>query len=189
MVEKEEFYALEKNLIDSQAIAVGEIGLDYYHPKNPDKQTQIEAFLAQANIAIKLNLPIVVHLRDAFEDMYELIKEHQLSQKTKIVFHTFSGDKNWAQKFLDLNCYFSFSGVATFKNAQSTIEAITHIPLDRIFIETDAPYLTPHPFRGKQNHSYYVKYVYEKVAQVKNISLEELAQQIEKNIKKVFKVE
>lgn len=188
VVKEEDFSQLEKNLIASQAIAIGEIGLDYYHSNNPDKQTQIAAFLAQANIAIKLNLPIVVHLRDAFEDMYQIIKEHQLTQKTKLVFHTFSGDKNWAQKFLELDCYFSFSGVATFKNGQSTVEAISHIPLDRIFIETDAPYLTPHPFRGKQNHSHYVKYVYEKVAQIKNITIEELAQQVEQNIKKVFRI-
>lgn len=182
----EDYSNLEK-YITPEVVGIGEIGLDYYWEKNPNKEVQINCFVAQLEIALKHKLPAMLHVRDAFEDVYEIISQEKY-RKIKIIFHTFSGDAVWAKKFLDLGCYLSFSGVLTFKNAKNVQEAAKITPVERIFIETDAPYLTPVPYRGKRNHSYYVKHTAKFLAILKEIHLEDLLAQLSKNLKDVFGV-
>ncbi|WP_371246407.1 TatD family hydrolase [Mycoplasmopsis agassizii] len=175
--------------ISEDTVAIGEVGLDYYYKENPSKEIQFESFIAHIEIAKARNLPVVIHSRDAFNDIFEIISREEY-QDVKFIFHTFSGDSFEAERFLKhvKNIYFSFSGVITFKNNHALREACKIVPLDRIFCETDTPYLTPMPFRGKPNKSPYVKYVYEKVAEVKGIDLETLVKQVRKNVKDVFNI-
>lgn len=178
-----------ENLIDNNVIAVGEVGLDYYYEDNPKKELQIETLKKFLRLSIKKGIPTMIHMRDAFEDMYAIFSEKEFKNH-KIVFHTFSGDEKWAQKFMDLNdnIYFSFSGVATFKNAQKTREAIKIISLEKIFVETDAPFLTPVPYRGKKNKPIYVKETAEFIAKLKNVSIETFNKQINENIERFFRL-
>lgn len=175
---------LEK-MINKDVKAIGEIGLDYSREDNPPKQLQKQMFEAQINLALKYNLPIVIHLRDAQEDVYEILTKYK-EQNLKFVIHTFSQDLEFAKKIYDLGGYFSFSGICTYKNAHKTREVINWVPLDRIFSETDAPYLTPFPHRGELNYSNYVRYCIFFMAGIKNISPELLAQKIYKNTKRFF---
>ncbi|MDJ1645750.1 TatD family hydrolase [Mycoplasma phocimorsus] len=172
-------------LINEDVKAIGEIGLDYSRDNNPPKELQKQIFEAQINLAIKYKLPVVIHLRDAEEDVYEILKKYK-EANLKFVIHTFSQDLEYAKKIYDLGGYFSFSGVCTYKNANKTREVIKWVPLDRIFSETDAPYLTPFPHRGEINYSNYVRYTVFFMAGLKNISPDELAQKIYKNTKRFF---
>ncbi|UVD81616.1 TatD family hydrolase [Mycoplasma iguanae] len=183
----ENYLELEKYITEN-VVAIGEVGLDYYWENNPPKDVQKRCLIQQLEVALKFNKPVILHVRDAFEDIYEIIQQTPYNKLTYI-FHTFSGDATWAEKFLALGCYLSFSGVITFKNATTVRAAALVTPLDRIFTETDSPYLTPVPHRGKRNHSYYVKHVTVFLAELKGISEEELLKQMHKNVKKVFNVD
>ncbi|WP_029512623.1 TatD family hydrolase [Mycoplasmopsis iners] len=171
---------LEKQ-IDENVKAIGEIGLDYYW--DIDKQLQKESFISQIEIAKKHNLPVVIHMRDAYEDLYEIIKNYPT---VKFMIHTFSGDLHWAKKFYELGCYFSFSGIVTYKNATKTIEVLEWMPVERILTETDAPYLTPATKRGQKNFSNYVIHTAIYIAGLKKMPLEKFADQVLKNAKELF---
>ncbi|WP_373441172.1 TatD family hydrolase [Metamycoplasma equirhinis] len=184
---KEDGDFLEK-IIDETVIGIGEIGLDYHYDDSPSKEIQKESFIAQLDIAKKHNIVAVLHIRDALDDAFEIVTQPQW-KNLKIVFHSFSGDADFVKKCLPFeNLYFSISGVVTFKNARTTQEAVKEIPLDRIFCETDTPYLAPTPMRGKPNISPYVMYTYKYIATLKNISENEFVNQVRNNIKKVFGV-
>ncbi|VEU59555.1 TatD family hydrolase [Mesomycoplasma neurolyticum] len=187
-VKKEDnFYLLEKK-IHSKVVAIGEIGLDYHHPKNPEKSIQKWAFEQQLDVGLKFNLPIILHVREAFEDVYKIITKNKY-KNLKFIFHTYSGNLEWTKKLLNhKNFYFSFSGVITYKKNVETRKLIRLIPNDKIFSETDAPYLTPEEHRSKINHAYYVNYVVETIALAKNIEYNKMLQIISENIKKVFGV-
>lgn len=187
VVKNENYFDRLSKLITNKTMAIGEIGLDYYRDTNPHRDIQIKALKEQMDVAIKFNLPVMLHIREAFDDIYEIIQQPPYNNLT-FIFHTFSGDAIWAQKFLDLGCYLSFSGVVTFKKAFDSKEAVKITPLDKIFIETDAPYLTPVPHRGKRNHSYYIKETYQYISNLKNIPVEKLIKAINENIFKVFNV-
>lgn len=176
-----------KKQITPEVKAIGEIGLDYSRDTNPSREQQLFMFRAQIDIAIEHNLPIVVHVRDAADDLLMVLKEYK-NKELQFVIHTFSEDVEYAKKIYELGGYFSFSGIATFKNAIKTQEAIKWIPIDRIFTETDSPYLTPAPHRGELNYPNYSKYILFYIAGLKDISLDKLSEKIIKNSKGFFKL-
>lgn len=171
---------------DSKVVAVGEIGLDYYYDNSP-RELQKLWFAKQINMAKGLNKPIVVHNRDAHEDIMKIIKNEKASEIGG-VFHCFSGSREMAARLLDENFYISIGGPVTFKNARKIIDVVEYVPLERLMIETDCPYLTPEPHRGKRNDSGYVRLVAEKIAEIKDISFEEIARITTENAKRLFNI-
>ncbi|WP_261303545.1 TatD family hydrolase [Paenibacillus andongensis] len=157
-----------------KVVAIGEIGLDYYWDKSP-RDVQQRVFREQIRLARKLGMPIVIHNRDAHQDILHILKEEKAEEVGGIM-HCFSGSWETAKQCLDMNFYISFGGPVTFKNARQPKEVLAQVPLDRLLIETDAPYLTPHPFRGKRNETGYVRLVAETAAEIRDMTLEEIAQ-------------
>lgn len=164
--------------------AIGEIGLDYYWDFAPI-DVQKEVFRKQIRLAKKLNLPIIIHDRDAHKDICDILKEEGAKDIGGIM-HSFSGSLEMAQKCMEMNFYISFSGPVTFKNAKKPKEIAQEIPLERILIETDSPYLTPEPFRGKRNEPAYVRYVAKTIAELRGISIEQLENTTTENAKQIF---
>lgn len=177
---------LQEQLTMPKVVALGEIGLDYYWMEDP-KETQATVFRRQIAIAKEMNLPISIHTREALEDTYNILKEEDIRDIGGIM-HSFSGDFEWAKRFLDLGMHISFSGVVTFKKAIDVQEAAINIPLDRMLVETDAPYLAPVPYRGKRNEPGYTRYTVEKIAELRNLSVEEVALQTWKNAHRLFRL-
>ena len=151
---------------NDKIVAVGEIGLDYYWEENPPRDVQKDAFRAQMKLAEDMNLPVVIHDRDAHADTLEIIKEFP---NVVGVVHCFSGSVEFAKECIKRGYYIGVTGVITFKNAKKLIEVVKEIPLDRLFVETDCPYMSPEPNRGKRNRSDYIKYVIEKIALIKEV--------------------
>ena len=156
----------------SKVVAIGEIGLDYYWDTSP-KEVQHQVLRQQIGLARELNMPIVIHNRDAHEDIVKILKEEKASEVGGVM-HSFSGSWETAKLCLHMNFDISFGGPITFKNAKQPKEVLVQVPMDRLLIETDSPYLTPHPFRGKRNESARVRLVAEQVAELKGLSLEEV---------------
>ncbi|MVP02165.1 TatD family hydrolase [Paenibacillus lutrae] len=156
-----------------KVVAIGEIGLDYHWDTSP-KDVQARVFREQIRLARKVGLPIVIHNRDAHKDIVDILKEEKAAEVGGIM-HCYSGSWETAKQCLDMNFHISFGGPITFKNAKQPKEVLQQVPLDRLLIETDAPYLTPHPFRGKRNETSYVRLVAEAAAELRGMSLEELA--------------
>ena len=169
-----------------KVVALGETGLDYHYMHSP-AEIQQEHFRLEINLAKSLGLPVIVHSREAKEDTLRILKEEKV-EVTGGVLHCFSGDMDMAEKALNMGLYISFSGVITFKNAKKMHDIVKAIPLNRILIETDAPFLTPVPHRGKRNEPAYVKYTAEKIADIKGISLEELGKTITDNAARLFRL-
>ncbi|AWI35204.1 TatD family hydrolase [Bacillus safensis] len=169
-----------------KVVAIGEMGLDYYWDKSP-KDVQKEVFRRQIALAKEVKLPIVIHNRDATEDVVTILKEEGAAEVGGIM-HCFTGSLETAKACMEMNFYISFGGPVTFKNAKKPKEVVKEIPSDRLLIETDCPYLTPVPFRGKRNEPSYVKYIAEQIAELREISFEELAELTTKNAKKVFRI-
>lgn len=165
-----------------KVVAIGEMGLDYYWDKSP-KDVQKEVFRRQIALAKEVNLPIVIHNRDATEDVVTILKEEGAAEVGGIM-HCFTGSLETAKACMEMNFYISFGGPVTFKNAKKPKEVVKEIPSDKLLIETDCPYLTPVPFRGKRNEPSYVKYIAEQIAELREISFEELAELTTKNAKK-----
>ncbi len=168
----------------SKIVAIGEIGLDYYWNKE-NKEKQKELFIKQIEIANKLEKPIVIHTRDAAIDTIEILKKHPV--KKKGIFHCCPLNQELIKEGLKLGYYISFSGNITFKNAKAE-QCVSLVPLDKILIETDSPYLSPEPLRGKRNDSRNVKLVAQKIADIKEISLEEVAKITYENASKVYQL-
>ncbi len=170
--------------VSREVVAVGEIGLDYFYD-HADRKVQRDAFRDQLSLAQELDLPVEIHTRDAEEDTVSILKEFE--GKVRGVIHCFTGTQYLADEVLKLGYNISISGVVTFKNAAALRKVVESVPLDRIHVETDAPFLTPVPFRGKKNTSAYVVHTAEKVAELKSISLEELSRITKENALKMFK--
>ncbi|TCP52683.1 TatD DNase family protein [Tumebacillus sp. BK434] len=169
-----------------RVVAIGEIGLDYYwDTTTPELQQQM--FRKQIAIAKELDLPIVIHDREAHGDILQLLKEEDAA-KIGGIMHCFSGSWEMAQECLKLNFYISFGGPVTYKNGKRPQEVAAKVPLERLLVETDAPYLTPEPHRGKRNQPAYVRHVAEKIAALREISLEQLAMQTTKNACELFRL-
>lgn len=181
---EENFMEIEKLAKDPKIVAIGEIGLDYYWNKD-NKEEQKELFIKQIEIANKLRKPIIIHTREAVADTIEILKSHPVLEKG--IFHCCPLNPELIKEGLKLGFYISFSGNITFKNAKSE-RAVLEVPNEKILIETDCPYLTPEPFRGRRNDSKKVKLVAEKIAEIKNMSLEEVAKITYENANKIFKI-
>lgn len=180
---------LEDNLTNPKVVAVGEIGLDY-HYEGFDAKKQAQVFLSQAKVANKLGLPVVVHLRDAYGDFLEIVKNNKNLFNNGMLLHCYSGSFEFAKQLMAQveNLYFAFGGSCTFKNAKQVKEAIKNIPLNRILTETDSPYLTPEPLRGREkNQPKYVSFVVQKIADERGMLKQDLEKQIEKNTAQFFK--
>lgn len=175
---------LLKQLEQQKVVALGEIGLDYYWNKDP-KDVQEKVFRRQIAIAREFGLPISIHTRDAMADTYAILKSEKFDGG---IMHSFSGDEEDMKRFLDLGMHISLSGVVTFKKAEALHRVAQMVPLDRLLIETDAPYLAPVPYRGKRNEPAYVRYVAECIAQLRGCSFEDIAAITMQNAKELFKV-
>ena len=173
---------LESLLNNKKVVGIGEIGLDYYWYKDK-KEKQKELFIYQIKLAQKYNLPIVIHCRDAINDCYEILKQYR---PKKAIMHCYSGSVEMAKKFVELGMYISIGGVSTFKNAKNIVEVIKEIPLSYIVLETDSPYLTPEPYRGKKNYPYYVPLVAKRIADIKETSVDEVVKITDKNTSDLF---
>ena len=169
----------------NKCVAIGEIGLDY-HYDGFIKQNQINAFESQIKLANKLNLPISVHSRDSTLDTLTIIKGNKNLLSNVGVLHCFSGSKEVAKEYLDLDFYLSFGGTLTYKNSLTAKEVCKYAPIDRILTETDCPYLTPQIFRGQINYPKYVRYVVEEIAKLKEIEVNIVAKQVKQNAKNLF---
>ena len=174
---------IEKIASNKKVVAIGEIGLDYYWNKD-NKEIQKEMFIKQIELANKLNLPIVIHTREAVADTLEILKTHNVNKKG--IFHCCPLNRELVKEALKLDFYISLSGIITFKNAKNADEIINLVPDDKLLIETDSPFLAPEPVRGTRNNSMNVKYVAKKIAKVKNKTIEEIADLTNQNAKRIF---
>ena len=165
--------------------AIGEIGLDYYWDENPDKEIQKDVFRRHMKLAEELNLPVIIHDRDAHEDTLNIIKEFP---NVKGVVHCFSGSVEFAKECLKLGYYIGVTGVVTFKNAKKVVKVVKEVPVERLLVETDCPYMAPEPNRGKRNKSSYIKYVIEKISEIKEINPKEFNLKVNENLQNLFKI-
>lgn len=167
-----------------KVVAIGEIGLDYYYDLS-ERDIQKKWFARQMELALEVKKPVIIHDRDAHKDTMDILKANGI-KKTGGVLHCFSGSTQMAREALDLGMYISFAGPVTFKNARKLVEVAEYVPLDKMFIETDSPYLTPVPKRGERNDSSNVRYVAEKISEIKNIPFEEVCRVTKENALSFF---
>lgn len=183
--------AIEKKLNNQlelpKVVALGEIGLDYYWMEDP-KEVQERIFRRQLAMAREHQLPFSIHTRDALEDTYKILKEEKV-YRTGGIMHSFSGDVEWMKRFLDLGLHISLSGVVTFKKAEDLHQVAKVVPLDKLLVETDAPYLAPVPYRGKRNEPGYTRYVVERIAELRQLPWEEIATVTRSNAHQLFRIE
>ena len=184
LAELENFVISNNNT--NKIVGLGEIGLDYYWNKD-NMDLQKDAFIKQINLANKLNLPIIIHTREAVMDTLDILKKNNVIKKG--VFHCCPLNRELVKEALKLDFYISFAGPITFKNSKNANEIIEMVPLDRILIETDSPYLSPEPNRGKRNDSRNVRYTAQKIADVKNMELEKIAKITYENANKIFGID
>ena len=169
--------------------AVGEVGLDYYWDKDENvRELQKKAFIEQIKLANEAKKTLIIHEREAHKDAFDILKEYR-SPEINVVMHCFSGSPEFMKECVKEGYYIALGGIVTFKNALKPKEVATEVPLDRLLVETDCPYLTPTPHRGEENEPSYVKFVAEEIARLKNISFEEVADATTKNALKVFNIE
>ena len=169
---------------NEKVIAIGEIGLDYFYDNSP-RDVQRKWFIEQLKLAKELDLPIIIHTRDAAGETFEILKNNQ-NGNVKGVLHSYSGSPEMALEYIKMGFYIALGGPVTFKNARVVREVAEAVPLDKLLLETDCPYLTPEPYRGKRNEPVYVKYVAEKIAEVKGVTYEQLVKATNANAKKLF---
>ncbi|WP_461207137.1 TatD family hydrolase [Clostridium sp. DL1XJH146] len=170
---------------DKKVKAIGEIGLDYYWDENPSKEVQIKVMEKQMQLAEELNLPVVIHDREAHGDVLNVIKKFP---KVTGVIHSFSGSPEFARLCIEEGYYIGFTGVVTFKNAKKIKEVAKIVPLEKLLVETDCPYMTPTPFRGKRNRSDYIKYIIEIIAELRGVSYEEIEEAALENTRNLFSI-
>ncbi|PID62896.1 MAG: metal-dependent hydrolase [Gammaproteobacteria bacterium] len=185
-MEDQDFEALEEQAQNSDVVAIGESGLDFFYDKDSEtQQKQRHSFAHHIDLSARLNKPIIVHTRDAREDTIAVMRSEH-AERGRGVMHCFTETKEMAKQALDLGFYISFSGIITFKNANEIREVCQYVPLDRILIETDSPYLAPVPYRGKMNRPSWVAHVAEQVADVKDLTTEEVATATRDNFYALF---
>ena len=184
-LDEESFAFMEAQCHQDKVVAVGEIGLDYYWDTE-SHEIQKKWFLKQLDLARRLDLPVIIHSRDAAEDTLQIMKEY--GKGLRGVIHCFSYSKELAEEYVKLGFHIGIGGVVTFKNGKKLKEIAGAIPLERILLETDCPYLAPEPYRGKRNASMYLTYVAEEIAKIRGISYEEVVEQTEQNAKILFSI-
>jgi len=174
-----------KNLRDNKKIiGIGETGLDFYY-NNSDKHKQIKSFKIHIEASLKTNVPLIIHSRNAEETTFDILNEYK-DRKLKILMHCFTGSQKFAEKLLDFNSFFSASGIITFKNAEDLQQTFKFLPLDRILIETDSPFLAPVPNRGKKNEPSFIDFTATKLAEIKDIKKTELTNITTNNFNNLF---
>ncbi len=178
----EELRSLAK---ESKVKAIGEIGLDYHYDGNPEKKVQKDAFIKQMKLAQELKLPVVIHDREAHEDTLNILK---MFPEVIGVVHCFSGSVEFAKECIKLGYFIGFTGVVTFKNAKKAVEVAREIPMEKILLETDCPYMSPEPYRGKRNRSDYIEYIAMKIAEIKSETAINVKNQAILNTKKLFNI-
>ena len=169
---------------NDKIIGIGETGLDFYY-NNSDKEKQISSFIRHIEASIKTNAPLIIHSRNAEKETYDILNNYK-DKNLKILMHCFTGSKKFSEKLLMLNAYFSASGIITFKNANELQDTFKSLPLDKILIETDTPFLAPVPNRGKKNEPSFIDYTATKLAEIKEISKSELIEITTSNFNKLF---
>ena len=174
---------VKKQIEEYDYKAIGEIGIDLFHEKKYFNQ-QVIAFEEQIKLAIEYDLPIVIHSRDSFDEIFKVLEKFK-SEKLRGIFHCFTGNLNQANKIIDLNFYLGIGGVVTFKNGKIS-EFLNEIPIDKIVLETDSPYLAPAPYRGKRNESSYIELVAKKIAEVYDVDLDYVSKVTDKNALDIF---
>lgn len=182
---EERFAILKAECQKEKVVAIGEIGLDYYWD-HESHELQKKWFLRQLELARELNLPVIIHSRDAAEDTMKMMKEHAAGLRG--VIHCFSYSKEMAEEYVKMGFYIGVGGVVTFKNGKKLKEVVEVIPLERILLETDCPYLAPEPYRGKRNSSLYLPQIAQAIAAIKGVTYEEVVTQTEQNAKLLFGV-
>ena len=165
-------------------IGIGETGLDFYY-NNSDKEKQIKSFKKHIEASIKTNSPLIIHSRNAEDETFEILNQYH-DKKLKILMHCFTGSKNFAERLLKLNAFFSASGIITFKNSMDLQETFKFLPLDKILIETDSPYLAPVPNRGKKNEPSFLSFTAQKLADIKDLTKQEITKITTNNFNKLF---
>jgi TatD DNase family protein len=183
-ISEETYFQLQNLAADSRVVAIGEIGLDFYRNLSPP-EVQIHHFREQLRLARDFSLPVIIHDRNAHNEIIKILQEEK-AETIGGVIHCFSGDQKMAQKCMDMGFYISIPGTVTYKKSDEYRELVRNLPLERILLETDCPFLAPHPFRGKRNEPAYLIYTVEIVAQIKGIKKEELATLTTINAKKLF---
>ncbi len=178
------FNKIEKLITDKKCIGIGEIGVDLYHTKENLKE-QLELFEYQLHIAKKYNKPVILHTRDSFNETFTILNKNEFKD-IRGVFHCFSYGIEEAKKIIERNFFISFAGNLTFKNAKNLHYVATHIPLEYILVETDSPYLTPMPYRGKKNYPYYIKFTIKFLSELKNMPINRVIEKLNYNINKLF---
>ena len=182
----DEYNWLESHLTDDKVVALGEIGYDLYHDDTTKEEQEI-AFIKQIELAKKYKLPVVIHSRDALEITYNTLKEYHIEEVGGVM-HSYSGSYEFAPNFIKLNLLLGISGPVTFKNGIKMKEVVEHIDLKYLLSETDSPYLTPHPYRGKENGPKFIPLIVEEIAKIKNISVDDCAKQLMDNANRLFKI-
>ena len=183
-LDEDMLFLLEGLAKKEKVVAIGEIGLDYHYDE-PAREVQRAVFYRQLKLSAAKSMPVVIHDRDAHAECLQAVKD----TGARGVFHCFSGSAQTAAELVDLGFYISFSGVITFKNAKRAVEAAKAVPMDRILIETDSPYLAPEPFRGRRNEPKYVEYVARKLAEVKGVSFEDISSETFSNALRLFGID
>jgi len=168
-------------------IGIGETGLDY-HYNYSDKSVQKKIFIEHIKAAKKLDIPLIVHTRKAETDTFDILKEYMKDNKLKVIIHCFSGSRSFAKKLINIGCYLSISGIITFKNSEELEEAVSFIPVDKLLVETDSPYLSPAPNRGKSNEPSFLTYVIDKLSEIKKMDKNIIASNTTNNFKKLFQL-
>ena len=172
---------------NKKIIGIGETGLDYYY-NHSDKEIQKKSFSEHLNAASELGIPVIVHTRNAESDTFDILQSVKKNSKIKVLIHCFTGSGDFAKKLLDLGCYISISGIITFKKSYELSKVVTDIPLDNLLVETDSPYLSPDPYRGKSNEPSYIINTVKKLAEIKNLTENEIALKTTNNFIKLFNI-
>ena len=191
--ETENYRDLNKDLIikfkknNEKIIGIGESGLDYYY-NHSDKKIQKRIFIEHIEAAKSLDIPLIVHSRNAEIDTVDILKEHMNDNKLKVIIHCFTGTKDFAQKLIKIGCYISISGIITFKKNNDLVEAVSTIPINKLLVETDSPYLSPIPNRGKSNEPSFIIHTIEKLSIIKNLDIKNVIENTTNNFKSLFKL-
>ena len=191
--ETKNFMNVDRNFIldhkkkNKKIIGIGETGLDFFYDHS-EKEVQKKSFIEHINAASELNIPVIVHSRNAENETYEILKSEKKNSNLKILLHCFTGSREFAKKLLDIDCYISVSGIITFKNSTELVNTVFSIPIEKLLVETDSPYLAPLPYRGKSNEPSYITYTVEKLSEIKKISKDEVINNTTNNFLKLFNI-
>ena len=191
--ETKKFVHVDKTFIlnskkdNNKIIGIGETGLDFYYNFS-EKNIQRKSFIEHINAALELNIPIIVHTREAENDTCEILKSENKNSNLKILIHCFTGSKEFVKKLLDINCYVSVSGIITFNSSTELAETVSFIPIEKLLVETDSPYLSPMPFRGKPNEPSYIIHTIDKLSLIKKMPKKKIIFSTTNNFKKLFDI-